>query len=78
MSPRVWYASYVGTAMHRGLSPEEDQALGGLLMWGAGGAVDMLALLVLVARHLAAEDSPASAAGTVVPTRSSRSTARTI
>jgi putative membrane protein len=32
----------------------EDQALGGVLMWGVGGAVDMAAVLVLVYRFLAA------------------------
>jgi putative membrane protein len=32
----------------------EDQVLGGLLMWGVGGAVDMAAVLLLVYRFLAA------------------------
>ena len=29
-----------------------DQSLGGLVMWGLGGAVDMLAVLVLMGRYL--------------------------
>jgi putative membrane protein len=32
----------------------DDQALGGVLMWGVGGAVDMAAVLVLVHRFLTA------------------------
>lgn len=50
--PRALYAPYA-----RSLTPEqalEDQVLGGLLMWGWSGAVDMLALLLLV-RHVLAE-----------------------
>jgi cytochrome c oxidase assembly factor CtaG len=45
LSPRAWYRSYASL---------EDQSLGGLVMWGVGGAVDMLAVLVLVFRYLGA------------------------
>jgi putative membrane protein len=47
LSPRAWYRSYVDTA---------DQAMGGLIMWGVGGAIDMLAVLILVGRYLDSED----------------------
>jgi putative membrane protein len=50
LSPEVWYRSYANTA---------DQSLGGLVMWGVGGAVDMLAVLVLMARYLASQDRAA-------------------
>ena len=46
MSPG-WYRSYPST---------EDQSLGGLLMWAVGGAVDMLAVVVLMGRYLGAQD----------------------
>jgi cytochrome c oxidase assembly factor CtaG len=42
-----WYRAYPSA---------EDQSLGGLLMWAVGGAVDMLAVLVLLARYLGAQD----------------------
>jgi hypothetical protein len=34
-----------------------------LIMWGLGGAVDMLAVLVLVGRYLGAQDRQATAPG---------------
>jgi cytochrome c oxidase assembly factor CtaG len=49
LSPRTWYRSYA--------SPE-DQALGGVVMWGAGGALDMLAVLILMFCYLSSEESP--------------------
>jgi cytochrome c oxidase assembly factor CtaG len=56
LSPTLWYASYARTASLWGLTPLEDQAAGGVVMWGVGGAIDMLAVLVLGSRMLAAED----------------------
>jgi putative membrane protein len=56
LSPQLWYASYARTASLWGLTPLEDQAAGGMVMWGVGGAIDMLAVLVLGSRMLAAED----------------------
>jgi cytochrome c oxidase assembly factor CtaG len=50
LSPEAWYRSYSDTA---------DQSLGGLVMWGVGGAVDMLAVLVVMARYLASQDRAA-------------------
>jgi cytochrome c oxidase assembly factor CtaG len=50
LSPEAWYRSYSDTA---------DQSLGGLVMWGVGGAVDMLAVLIVMARYLASQDRAA-------------------
>jgi len=47
MSPDTWYRAYPNA---------EDQSLGGLIMWGLGGAVDMLALLILVGCYLGSQD----------------------
>lgn len=43
LSPRVLYPSYEA----------DDQIWGGIVMWGVGGAVDMLAILILIWRFLA-------------------------
>jgi putative membrane protein len=48
------YATYAATAPSWGLSPLEDQAWGGVLMWSVGSAVDMSAVLLVLARTLAA------------------------
>ena len=50
LSPEAWYRSYANTA---------DRSLGGLVMWGVGGAIDMLAVLILMARYLASQDRAA-------------------
>ncbi len=63
LSPWALYAPYHETAPIWGFTPEEDQALGGVVMWAAGGAIDMLAVLTLLYRHLAAEDGPRLAPG---------------
>jgi cytochrome c oxidase assembly factor CtaG len=47
MSREAWYRTYPNAG---------DQSLGGLIMFGVGGAVDMLAVLVLVGRYLARQD----------------------
>jgi len=51
LSPETWYRSYAST---------EDQSLGGVVMWGAGGALDMLAVLILMFRYLASQDQTAT------------------
>lgn len=54
LSPRVLYAPY---ALGAGAAVAlEDQAWGGIVMWAAGGAVEMAAVLVLVFKFLAAEE----------------------
>jgi putative membrane protein len=42
--------------LYRAYPSAEDQSLGGLLMWAVGGAVDMLAVLVLMGRYLGAQE----------------------
>jgi putative membrane protein len=53
LSPRAWYQSYASV---------EDQSLGGVVMWGVGGALDMLAVLVLMSCFLASQNATAPAA----------------
>jgi putative membrane protein len=60
LSPRTWYRSYA--------SPE-DQALGGVVMWGAGGALDMLTVLILMFCYLSSEESPERTPHVTAPTR---------
>jgi putative membrane protein len=50
LSPRAWYRSYASA---------EDQSLGGVVMWGLGGALDMLAVLVLMFLYLAGQEKGA-------------------
>jgi len=53
-APRALYG-------YAGAGALEDQAWGGVLMWGAGGAVDMLAVLLVVYRVLSlGERAPAA------------------
>ena len=67
--PRAIYESYTRAARVSSLLPLEDQAWGGIIMWAGGAAVDMLALLILVWRFLAAsERAPADGARTLRPT----------
>ena len=51
MSPQTWYRAYASA---------EDQSLGGLVMWALGGAVDMLAVLILLGRYLGSQGRAAS------------------
>jgi cytochrome c oxidase assembly factor CtaG len=69
VSPDVWYASYAHPVSPWGLTPLEDQAIGGVVMWGVGGAIDMLAVLVLAYRMLAAEDRRAARGSALGPER---------
>ena len=48
----VWYPAYSGTTQHWGLSPLEDQQLGGLIMWIPAGLVYVIAGLALMAAWL--------------------------
>lgn len=52
LSPAVWYSPYKATALAWGLSPLEDQQLGGLIMWIPAGAVYAAAGLLLMGRWL--------------------------
>jgi putative membrane protein len=57
LSPWVLYPSYAAAPPRVGLSPTDDQIWGGIVMWGVGGTIDMLAVLILLWRFLAAEPS---------------------
>ena len=55
-SPVVLYGSYEAGAAARGLSPLDDQADGGVIMWATSGVVGLVTLMVLMYRLLAQED----------------------
>jgi cytochrome c oxidase assembly factor CtaG len=59
-SPEALYESYRAAGPGPAL---EDQARGGILMWAAGGAVDMAAVLALVWRLLLAQEPRPPAVG---------------
>ena len=48
----VWYSSYVGRTAAWGLTPLEDQQIGGLIMWIPAGLVYVAAALALFAAWL--------------------------
>jgi len=52
LAPVVLYRSYAAAARPEGLSALDDQAWGGIVMWGLGGLIDMIAVLVLLYRGL--------------------------
>src|SRR5207244_52150 len=56
LSPSVLYASYAFGPAAPGTTALEDQARGGVVMWAAGGAVEMAAVLILVFRFLVQEE----------------------
>ena len=51
MSPQTWYRAYASA---------NDQSFGGLVMWALGGAVNMLAVLILLGRYLGSQGRAAS------------------
>jgi putative membrane protein len=53
----VWYPAYSATAGAWGLSPLEDQQIGGLIMWVPGGLVYLAAGLYLFAEWLRHSDA---------------------
>jgi cytochrome c oxidase assembly factor CtaG len=52
LAPVVLYRSYAAAVHPEGLSALDDQAWGGVVMWGLSGLIDMLAVLVLLYRCL--------------------------
>ncbi len=56
-APRLWYASYSATTQAWGLSPLQDQQIGGLVMWIPGGIVYLSAGLWLFAAWLKESDA---------------------
>lgn len=65
----AWYTPYVLAGGAAGLSPVEDQQLGGLVMWVPGATAYLIAGLVLVARLLARPTRGRSTAARAVATR---------
>jgi putative membrane protein len=51
-APSIWYPAYASTTRAWGLSPVEDQQLGGLIMWVPAGLVYIATGLGLFARWL--------------------------
>ena len=58
-SQTVWYPVYNGSTQSWGLTPLEDQQLGGLIMWIPAGIVYIIAALALFARWLRGAESRA-------------------
>ncbi len=56
LAPTVLYLSYAAAARPEGLGALDDQVWGGVVMWGLGGLIDMLAVLVLLYRGLSARE----------------------
>jgi cytochrome c oxidase assembly factor CtaG/cytochrome c2 len=56
LAPRPWYPAYAHTTAAWGLTPLEDQQLGGLVMWIPAGVVYLLAALALAAAWLRASE----------------------
>lgn len=52
LTSQVWYPVYLGTTASWGLTPLEDQQLGGLIMWVPAGVVYIVAALFMFASWL--------------------------
>jgi putative membrane protein len=61
-SPRVWYPVYANTTTAWGLTPLEDQQIGGLIMWVPAGLVFIVAGLALFGKWI---QQPARAQATI-------------
>ncbi len=56
-SPAIWYPAYAATTQAWGLTPLEDQQIGGLVMWVPGSLVYLAAGLALFASWLKESDA---------------------
>jgi len=56
-APTLWYPAYAATSGLSGLSPLEDQQLGGLIMWIPGSIPYLVAALVVFVRWLRESES---------------------
>ena len=52
----LWYPAYAGTTAAWGLTPLEDQQLGGAIMWVPSGLVFITIAMALTGRWLAESD----------------------
>jgi cytochrome c oxidase assembly factor CtaG len=50
LAPTVLYRSYATAPRPQGLGALDDQAWGGVVMWGFGGSIEMIAVLLLLYR----------------------------
>jgi putative membrane protein len=57
LAPTVWYPAYAGKVQAWGLTPLEDQQIGGLIMWIPAGVVYTVAGLFLFAATLRESDA---------------------
>lgn len=57
----LWYPAYATTTVRWGMTPVDDQQLGGLIMWIPGGAAYLVASLSLLALSLRESESRARA-----------------
>jgi len=64
-APNIWYPAYAATTREWGLSPLEDQQIGGLIMWIPAGLVYLVVGLYLFAAWLRESDSVAVRQGYV-------------
>jgi putative membrane protein len=63
----VWYPLSTSGAAHWGLTPIEDQQLGGLIMWVPGGVPYVVAALMLAARWLSSHHAAPSDSRDLTP-----------
>jgi cytochrome c2 len=69
-SDSSWYPAYQATTGPWGLSPLEDQQLGGLIMWIPGGVTYLVVALLGIARLLRDVDAPRAASALQLRVRS--------
>lgn len=55
-SPVIWYSPYASTTFQWGLTPVQDQQLGGLIMWMPAGIIFIAAALTTMAKLLRDRD----------------------
>lgn len=67
VSASVWYAPYMTTTTAWGLTPLQDQQLGGLIMWIPGGITYLVAALALLAASLRESERRAVPTGRAIP-----------
>jgi cytochrome c oxidase assembly factor CtaG len=73
-APSLWYPAYARTTGPWGLSPLDDQQLGGLIMWIPGSLAYLVAALALLAQWLRESEKrsfrPMSLTAVALPRRS--------
>ncbi|MGH7334392.1 MAG: cytochrome c oxidase assembly protein [Candidatus Rokuibacteriota bacterium] len=67
LAPDVLYPSYALAARSDGLTALEDQAWAGILMWGAGGVIDMIATMAVLYQLLDHRDGGVGALSDAAP-----------